>query len=260
MKACENIPCPQPHTFHSLHGSPLSTSAGFHFILQQTCASLRHRRCFSFPKHLLFPSPSSLHHHFLFTLWSSCCFPNCSLLIFSTLNFLFFWSCTSPNWIPCAESWQQLLGRPPYQKHQKAVRLSQCNRGSVKHLHYPSGTARGKKINTCLKKNKHKNSLRRQSASIVQRKYSYNHSRRQGKYPHLEKVVFHCIVCTQSHLCLWWDFCVFPEQLRVRTYSAGISRSSAETRVSKLARASTKKYPKTWSRQQTAWACDLLAW
>lgn len=176
----------------------------------------------------------------LFTLWSSCCFPNCSLLIFSTLNFLFFWSCTSPNWIPCAESWQQLLGRPPYQKHQKAVRLSQCNRGSVKHLHYPSGTARGKKINTCLKKNKHKNSLRRQSASIVQRKYSYNHSRRQGKYPHLEKVVFHCIVCTQSHLCLWWDFCVFPEQLRVRTYSAGISRSSAETRVSKLAHASTK--------------------
>lgn len=47
---------------------------------------------------------------------------------------------------------------------------------------------------------KHNSPLRRQSASKAQRKCSYSHSMHQGKYPHLEKLAFHCIMYRKFHL------------------------------------------------------------
>lgn len=64
----------------------------------------------------------------------------------------------------------------------------------------PPQALQGEKTSAHASKAKHKNCLRWQSPSRVQRKCFYNHSRHQSKYVHLEKLVFHHIMYKQSHL------------------------------------------------------------
>lgn len=124
-------------------------------------------------------------------------FPNCSLVEFSALNLLFsslapvlsaslVLSAGSSSWAdPAPEEWKVgfFFWQRPCQKPSLLLRL-----------------CKGKENQLMPQKTKHKNSLRWQSPSRVQRKCFYNHSRHQGKYSHLEKLVFHHIMYTQSHL------------------------------------------------------------
>lgn len=97
-------------------------------------------------------------------------FPNCSLVKFSALSLLFFQSCISSKRIACAESWQQLLGRPCTRGEE---RLSQCT-GALPNTSTAAQALQGEKKSAHASKAKHKNSLRWQSPSGVQRKCFYN--------------------------------------------------------------------------------------
>lgn len=108
----------------------------------------------------------------------------------------FFQSCSSPKCIPCAECWQQLLGSPCTRG---VERLSQCT-GALPGTFTTAQALQGERKSAHASKAKHKNSLRWQSPSRVQRKCFYSHSRHPGKDPHLEKLMFHHIMYKQSHL------------------------------------------------------------
>lgn len=110
-------------------------------------------------------------------------FPNCSLVEFSALNLLFsslapvlsaslVLSAGSSCWAdPAPEEWKGChSAQGPCQKPSLLLRL-----------------CKGKENQLMPQKTKHQNSLGWQSPSRVQRKCFYNHSRHQGKYPHLEK-------------------------------------------------------------------------
>lgn len=123
-------------------------------------------------------------------------FPNCSLVEFSALSLLFFQSCISSKCIPCAESWQQLLGRPCTRGEE---RLSRCT-GAVPNTSTAAQALQGeKKISSCLKSQTQE--LSEVAVSFWSPKKTFLQLEQASrKYPHLEKLVFHHIMYKQSHL------------------------------------------------------------